>query len=359
MSKYRQATLYPNTSAATAMTETIDLDVTDPITKIWAVFKATSAGTEQTAHPAGNVTKIEVVDGSTVIASVSGKECQALDFHNSKWMPNNYVADGSGVMHYATFNLNFGRFLWDTNLALDPTKFRNPQLKVTHNYQIADTSASAATLEAYALLFDEKKISPMGYLRPTSVYTYTNGASGSIESIDVPRDLPIRQMVIRSYGDGYFPWHGAYHMKISENGGARVPFDIDTMPWLNIIKQMYPEATEGCYLDANTTARHLYCAPTFTVKPSLIAVTAGSVVTSTPVNSAVPLHIVVSADGYVYGFTQGWCPHYAFPIPFGDQSDFNDWYDPRPLGALKLDITAGGGGTSMTTALILEQLQRY
>jgi hypothetical protein len=359
MAKYRHANLLAQESCITPATKTIDLDVTNPISMIQIILRATSAGTEQTAHPAGNVTKIEVVDGSDVIASMSGKETQALDFYNARYMPKNYIADADNVQAYATFNLRFGRRLWDDLLALDPSKFRNLQLKVTHNALIADTAADAATLEAWAFMFDEKKVSPVGYLRPTNVYTYTNGASGTIEAVELPRDLPIRQMMIRSYGDGFFPWHGAYHMKISENGGAKIPMDVDTMPWCNFINQHYPEATEKCYLDANTTARHLYCAPSFTVVPRLLAVTAGSIVTSTPVNSSVPLHIVVSSDGYVYGDVAGWCPHYAFPIPFGDQNDLNDWYDVGALGSVKMDITAGGGGTSMTTAVVLEQLKRY
>jgi len=359
MAKYRMATLLPSESVTTAGTKTIDLDVVEPISMISMVMKATPAGTIPTDHPAANVTKIEIVDGSDVIASLSGKECQALDFYDTRFMPNNHVSDGTSVIAWATCNLRFGRELFDTELALDPTKFRNPQLKVTHNYRVADTAASAATLEIYAHMFDEKKITPIGYLRATEIYSYTNGVSGTIETIDLPRDLPIRQMLINTYGDTFKPWQIANKVKISENGGAKIPYDFSSSAWLKVINQMYPLAVEKCWQANAAASRHLFCGPSFEVHPSLISEVAGAVVSQALLNEAPALHITSSAAGALAGYVTGFNPHGAFPIPFGDQTDFNDWYDPRPLGSLKMEITGGTAGISGSSKIVLQQLKRY
>jgi len=359
MAKYRHATLLPSESATTAGTKTIDIDVTDPISMLEIIMKATSAGTAQTAHPAANVSKIEIVDGSTVMASLSGKELQARAFYNTKCMPDNYIADVTGVMAYASFPYFFGRKLWDPSLAFDPAKFKNPQLKITHNYRVADTAASAATLEVYAHMFDEKKISPIGFLRATEHYTYTCAAEGSVETIDLPRDLPIRQMIIHGTGTNYFPWQVANKVKIEENGGAKVPYDFSTSAWLKWLKQAYGRVEEPAILSLSDTPRHVYPAATFTIHTHPITETVTNIVSiesSAPTN---PFTLDVTAADEASAVISGYCPHYAFTIPFGDQQDMDDWYDVSPLGSLKMKVTAGSATTNGTVQVVLEQLKKY
>lgn len=359
MSNYRHATLLPSESCASAATKTVDLDVTDPISVIQIVMKTTPAGTVATEHPAANITKIELIDGSTVITSLSGKEVQALDFYNTGVMPDNFVSDITGVMAFTTFNLRFGRKLWDRDFALDPTKFSNPQLKITHNYRVADTAASAASLEVYAHMFDDRKISPVGYLRAAEHFSYTNGTSASVETIDLPRDLPIRKMLIRSALDDNRVWQCANKIKIKENGGAKIPYDFTTSAWLKSINQAYPMAIER-FGQANAGAsRVLYCAPNFTALPVMTIDTGSKTLSQPYVNEAPPLHLVAEASGTISGAVMGFNPHSTFPIPFGDQDDMNDWFEVGKLGSLKMEVTAGTAGNTATTQIVLEQLKRY
>jgi hypothetical protein len=359
MAKYMFDTLLPSESCLTPATKNIDLKGKGIISKITAILKATSAGTEQTANPAANVTKIEIVDGSTVMVSLSGRECQALDFYNSKFMPDNFVCDADNVMAFATFNINFGRKLWDTALALDPSKFDNPQLKITHNALAADSAADAATLEVYAHEFDEKQISPVGYLQPVEHYSYTCAAAASVETVDLPMDLAIRQMIINTYGDGYYPWQIANKIKIKEGKASRVPYDFSTSAWLKFINQRYPVAVEKCYLAGTTSYRHLYCAPSFTIDLHTIQRANAGTVYTQDANSPVPIHYYGEAATQAVGQTAGWNPHGAFPIPFGDQDDMDDWYNPANVGSLKMEITAGTAATSGSTKIVLEQLKKY
>lgn len=359
MARYMLDTLLPSESCLTPATRNIDLKGKSPISKITAILKATSAGTEQTANPAANVTKIEIVDGSTVIASLSGRECQALDFYNSKFMPDNFVADADNIMAFATFNINFGRKLWDPAYALDPSRFSNPQLKITHNALAADASADAATLEVYAHSFDERKITPVGYLRPVEHYAYTCAAAASVETVDLPLDLPIRQMIVNTYGDGYYPWQIANKIKLKEAKDSRVPYDFSTSAWLKFINQHYPMAVEKCLLEGTTAYRHLYCAPSFTVALQTIQRANAGTVYTQDANSPVPLHYYGEAATQAVGQTSGWNPHGAFPIPFGDQDDPDDWYNPSGVGSLIMEITAGTAATAGSTKVVLEQLKKY
>jgi hypothetical protein len=359
MAKKRFATLYPATDASTAKTETIDLDVNNPISKLQIVYKATSAGTALSAHPCGNVSKIEIVSGADVLASLTGYECVGLDYYNTKALASGYMCDVSGVQAFQTYNINFGRKLWDTALALDPTRFRNPQLKITHNYRTADSAASAATMAVYAHMFDEQQIAPVGYLRPVEHYAYTNGADDSIETIDLPRDHLIRQIMVRAALADYYPYQVADKIKIEENGGAKIPFDFSTSDWLKHINQLYPAIWEPAAIAANVTARDIYAAPTFTCEfaglPSTVTNTLSREVSTT----TIPFKIDITASDTVMGHFTGWQPHYCFPIPLGDQNDLDDWYNPTALSALKMKITSGSAGATAGTQIVVEQLKKY
>lgn len=359
MGKYRLATLLPAETATTAGTKTIDLDVNDPISMLNLQFKATSAGTAQTAHPAGNVTKIEVVDGSEIIASLTGKEAQALEFYNTGKMPNNYLSDYVSISHWASMSLRFGRKLWDPVLALDPTKFKNPQLKITHNYRTADAAASAATLEVHAYMFDEKRITPVGYLRPTEHYSYTCAANGSIETIDLPRDLPVRQMIVHASGGGNYVHSVAHAIKLKENGGAKIPFDQHTSAYAKLVKAMYGRVEEIGEIAVKTAGRVCYPAASFQCSVAVTPIATGATIAVNAADPGIPLTLTSSADVTCGVYFTGFLPHHGIVIPFGDQDDMNDWYDVGALSSLKMEIEAGSAGTSGAVQVVVEQLKRY
>ncbi len=359
MSNYRLATLLGSESITTPGTKIVDLDLSDPISAITIQQKTTSAGTALSDHPAANISKIEVVDGSTVMASLTGKECQALDFHNNKRMPSCFLTDVSGIMTWQTFNLNFGRWLWDTLYALNPLRYQNPQLKITHNYRAADASASACTLEVYAHAFDKKKITPEGFLSPKEHHSYTCGASGTIEYIELPRDYAIRQLLIRAAAADYYPWQVANKFKINENGGASIPYEVQVSAWLKHINQIYPRIQEPACIAVNDTARDIYVCPSWQIGVNLVPITVTNIISQEAANPAVPFKLDITSADNCTGMFTGVQPHGCFPIPFGDQEDPLDWYNVSELDKLKIEITAGTAGTNGSVQVVTEQLMKY
>lgn len=359
MSKQRISTLLASKSITTAGTETIDVDLTTCLSKIMIIEMSTSAGTAQTAHPVGNITKVELVDGSKVIASLSGYQAQALDFYNSGVLADNYISDVSGVQHYSTININFGRWLWDTFYALNPARFDNPQLKITHNYRVADTAASAGTLEAYAFAFDKKSVAPVGYLMPKEHFAYTSGAEGAIEYVTLPTDHVIRRALFRGAAADYFPWQVINKVKVTENGEASVPFDFSVSAYLKHIVQEYPKCRESGLIALKAATQNCYCAPTFTIFAHPITETVTNIVSIDSSAPTVPFKFDVTADDEAVVEFSGKCPHYAFPLNFGDQEDPDDWYDATELDNLKVQLTSGSAGTNGAISLVLEQVQKY
>ncbi len=359
MANYRMATLLASESSTTAGTKTIDVDLTDPISRIQIVHKATSAATAMANHIAANISKIELVDGSDVLASLSGKECQALDFYSNKVMPYNYLTDVTGTMAMATFNLNFGRKLWDPVLAVDPNKFRNLQLKITHNYRTCDTAASAATLEVYGFLFDKKKPTPSGFLMPKEVKSYTSGADASYEYTDLPCDHIMRKMLVLGNAAAYYPYQVVSEIRLSEDNDKSIPFDMSASAWIKTVNQAFPLAIETCMLGLNTTPRDVYIAPTFGISANLLPETVTNIISIERADPRNPVDFDITANDECVGSVQGFQPHGAIPLFFGEQDDPADWYDTTLLRSLKARVKAGSAGTNGSVQIVTEQLRKY
>ena len=109
-------------------TEIISLDVQDPISQILIEYAVdTDAAGSMTAHPAKSITKVELIDGSEVLESFDGSQCEALDWYMTytNRSPFNMALMGNSVLRVMA--INFGRYLWDEKFAFDPKQFKNPQ----------------------------------------------------------------------------------------------------------------------------------------------------------------------------------------------------------------------------------------
>ena len=131
--RYRQATILAQESATTAATKTIDITLKDVISRLQIKFNATNNGHVATDHPAKQISKIELVDGSDVLLSLSAQQIEALMFYEYIKGRNYEMEYRNGCENRMVLDILFGRYLWDPVLGLDPTKFSNPQLKITHD----------------------------------------------------------------------------------------------------------------------------------------------------------------------------------------------------------------------------------
>ncbi len=83
----RMATILASEAATVPGTKTIDLNENAPLSKIVIRFKGKNSQDTPVAHPAKMVQKIEVVDGSDVLYSMSGTECGAMNFLETHELP--------------------------------------------------------------------------------------------------------------------------------------------------------------------------------------------------------------------------------------------------------------------------------
>lgn len=356
---YREATILASEDASAAATKTIDINMDDVISRIQVKFNATNSTHDATAHPAKIISKVEMVDGSDVLLSLNGMELEALAFYDQGTVRPIEMEYRNGCEMMCVYDLNFGRYLYDEALALDPTKFSNLQLKITHDDALGAGAPSASTMEVVADIFDEKKPSPGAFLTSKEFYTYTL-TDGTYEYIDLPTDLPMRKLLIGSLGAGKFTDNQLDSLKLSENNDKKIPLDIDVIDYMRYVLAKYgpyTEAMAGCHSSVATHDWYCTCA-----EPPVCAISpiGNADIYTTDERAGGYVSLACSAINVFRANLSGYVPHGYLPVEFGKQDMIEDWYDVTKLGSLRLRIKSGSSVLASSTAqIITEQIRRY
>lgn len=357
---HRYTELLGLTTLATGDITTIDLNMSDPVSEILLDLRVThGAGGNSTEHNLKCFTKIEIVDGSDVLYSLSGIEAQALDIYHSGIHPRggwlNYLGTTESDAQIA---ISFGRYLWDEVLAFNPKLFSNPQLKITFSTSAGGLNVSAGKLSVLAALFDEKVVEPTGFLMSKEVKRWTTVASAHVYT-DLPTDHPYRKLLLQSrYADN--PPHWCFgNIKLSEDHDKKVVIDGE---FRDLIFGM---CRENAFIEEMITAGGAAALKTAHCTPTMDVMGIGTQWREDTEGGAVATY---NGDGGKYTFycelaqntvhhVKGWAPHGTIAIPFGKQGEMEDWYDVSRIGSLQLDITDGIADS--TTKVFIQQYRPY
>jgi len=359
MPQYRLATILASKDVSTAGTETIDINIQKPISRIVIEYKGTNNGATPTAHGAKMVSKIELVDGSDVLYSCSGIESQAVTYYGTGRLPfmvNEYRND---VMNIQTFELNFGRWLYDPELALLPTKFKNLQLKITHNKANGGSSPDAGNLRVFADVFDEKAVSPRGFLMTKEFYTYSLTSSAH-EFIDLPTDYPYRLLIVQSLAAGKQPWEQYNKIKLSINNDEAVPINNEsTSDLLKLWRPTEPIVEEICGTGTGSAVTH-YVTFTFETYVTLLGFDAATTTNYCNQSYGGTAAIAFDSAEHFQGHVTGLAPHGALALQLWDKDDIGGFFQAQRYGSIRLDITAGSSvGSNSTCEIVIQQLRTY
>jgi len=355
---YRYATLLAQTEETADKVETIDLDINDVISRIDLFYRYSASKHGMDTYGYADILKIEVVDGSDVLFSLSGGECQALNIYNRKVPTMQHGQHWEGNAEFQMFGLDFGRFLWDPELAFDPTRFTNPQLKVHIDFGTSDTGISTSYLTAKAHMFDDKKVSPRGFLMPKEHFSYTIGSDGSYEYVELPKDYPIRRMLIKAYASGYEPWYQIEAVRLDLDNEAKIPFDMAVEEYHRMRKGVDPLVMEHFIAQIAAGSIPYYITPT----DYYCGVYGTSSETVTPYYDGYPrggkVTLMGASGTQIFGEARGYLPNHCVNFPMGMENDIADWFNPMLVGKARLRLEAGTGATG-TGAVVLEQFRPY
>ncbi|KKN37954.1 hypothetical protein LCGC14_0758410 [marine sediment metagenome] len=359
--KYRTASLLAATDVGTSGTKEIEIKVKKPISRINIYWKVTASQHGMDSYCHRDMTKIELVDGDTVLHSLNGGQNQALCIYDRKVPTMIHGQFASGDSLASLYGIDFGRYLWDPELALDPTQFQNLQLKISHNESLADTGATVNEMRVWADIFDEKAISPRGFLVAKEHNSYTVQGTG-YDYIKLPTDRVLRKMLVQGYLSAFEPWYTVGEARLNEDSDNHVLFDWDLEIYHRVMKgQQTPveDLIEGLTGAATKT---YYGTPT-DYWAALILSTRNHAITGQGGATSRGGSMSIthgSGSGAFIGVYRGWLPNHCFEFPFGDPKDIDDWYDVTKVGDLELRLKGGsGGGSNGIAATILQQLRTY
>jgi len=358
---YRHAQLLSPQSLGASGTKVLPIDVRKPISRIHIRYTVTRTVQSMLAGVPACIPKIELVDGSKVIHSLTGYENQALAYYSRDNIAMEHGQHIATLSEVGLYSIDFGRWLWDELLAFDPLRFDNPELKISYNRVATDAGVVSDVCEIWGDIFDEKVISPTGYLLATEHYDFTPAAAAGFEEISLPDDRPIRQMLVRAYLDGHEPWDVIDQVRMDEGTLDMIPFDYTSMEYYYRRMKAEWKSIRVAFQAALKDGTETYYIPTTDFWTSIALIPVGA--TASPFESTAAIEGgKASLDGgkavTVIGESRGYLPWHCFQFPLGKQDVIDDWYDPRgKKPRLRLHTVAGAqtGGVQ----LVLEELARY
>lgn len=255
---------------ATSGTLTVDLPKSALLSDLMIRFLATNGANPNKDNPIHDaVTKIELmIDGSTVIKSLTGKEARMLAFFNAKKMPQDYDNELATDTQWMNFPIYLGRFPGDLKYGLDCGRYVNPQLKITWDTTLVGLDATSLYSTSVFPVVDvlvtqlmEGAGFPGGYIKSSRILTHTFSADGEEKRVEIPTGNVLRRLVLWCTEDvGYYLQSRLAHVMVDLNVGVRQPFKMDIEELIALQRQLYGLLTtqRAMELDSGDAARDTY-----------------------------------------------------------------------------------------------------
>lgn len=366
--KYRLQEEYFELALDDVGTKIIDLHTASPISAIRLDFKGTNGASYCKDNRLNDViTKIEIVDGSDQLMSLSLKEAQALEFRRTGKMPFMRPGEKASGGQEEHVLLLFGRHLWDPELYLDLSKFKNPQLKITTNIAaVAAASATAflsnslkVTMDIH--LIEEGASSASAFVMAKNVYGFTSGASGDTH-IDLPTDYPYLNLMMRAFLAGNDVDENISALKINCDSGKFVPIDKKVKDIYKAEEQDLGPALLKYWImrkNGETVTHDLNHDPIIALCPTLtnrIASCGYSWSSRFSLFLTDAAGAAITTEEEVILQVHGSCPHSTVNVPFGLRGVPESYFDATLYGDIDLVLTQAAASA---VSIVLEQLRPY
>lgn len=236
--------------------KTFDLNLVEPITALYVEFRNTNgASTNKGTHIADDVDEVQVIDGSDVLFNMTGEELLAYQHYLGYKNPAHLFREWPGVGQQMGCWIPFGRFRNDPIYGLDPTRFRNLQMRIKWSYSAAAT-AWADGVATFGLFADLMMggAAPSGYIMAKEIKSWTTAASGD-ERTELPSDYPYLGLLIQARKAATAPDSVLTNLKITVDTDRLILLNNDTTDILKFINNWYgPMTYEHRFhaLDGNT-----------------------------------------------------------------------------------------------------------
>ena len=341
----RHSVIEDSHSIAVNGIHTFDLENMGPVSRITILPRVTNPNAwVSVGHPDEIISNIQIIDGSDVLFAMSGGEARALAYYSTGKVPVSSLNSMALEWSYAPIDIYFGRYLWDKELAFDPSQYSNPQLKITTVIAAHMTAAATGFVTVVADVFDEAPPSISGMFIQKVHHNLTLVAA-AVSYVDLPDDLPIRLMMVGSYSDSQAPEYQVTQLRLSEAGDKHLIFDEPLDELCSYFCSQYPPWHEKISTQVKVAHDSFWITPAFEQTVTMVGTN----------DSDAPAQMVAASGGQqrtveasavttVEGIARGWCPNGMVPLDFrGPDTGPADYWDVKKGGGAKLRFTAAAG----------------
>lgn len=367
----RDSVLLDTYTLSDSETHIIDIRVNQPITALQIMYYAQNGSTYNLSNwLAENISKIELVDGSEVLFSLSAEQAQGLAFYGGGVRPRNYMREDPSQNQYCDIWVLFGRYLYDQVLAFDATKYSNPQLKLTHNLAtitavgVTGFTGDSCNVRVVAKLMEDAP-APTGFLMAKEHYNWDTGSSSLRKYLDLPTDNKYRMIGLRCHVENKAGHQIMQEVKMNIDQESYIPFDLTGSDLANfgLAVRGFADASYLLEVAHNSThdlilldgGRH---GQSFngTVSPiNYICHGGGNRITVSAYHIA---NDAAYTDRHgAYFQHRGLCFQGLMIYPFGRLDVMEDWLDVTQFGSVRMEILTEGWSAS--ASLIIQQLKNY
>ena len=365
MARYRDYYLAKASSVGDSGSYTWALPIGIKIQDIRVIYRSTNGATSNTVGKlCGMVTKLEVLNGSDVLCSLSGREAQAMYAFNGRAdygkLPYKNLSAAAAAVVEEEFPLLFGRFFRDPNYYLDTSRYSSPQVRLTHAMTISATAGFATgttTVSIILRIIDSGAAPYAGFMMNKEVEQWTTASSGD-DPTYLPLDWPYAGIMVQGLYTGNAATAVLTNLKLLVNLGQMIPYDMTTQDVAAMNRDQIGAFDEWFVPLSDTTFTWLsdlyqdvgawFDIAGATGKGNISSVTAESIVgTFTTGQGAGTMRI----------HAHGLCPHSSFWLPFGDGDTPADFLDPTQ-GITDLRLMKTQGVASGDGRVVLSQLRQ-
>jgi hypothetical protein len=323
------------------------------------IYQATNGATSNTLGKLnGMVSKLEVVDGSDVLHSLSFRQEQARDYYLTGRLPFQQLSSKAAGVVIEEADIYFGRFPGDRDYYLDTSRFTNAQLSLSSALTISGTAGFATGtgyLTVILKLIEDGAPPCQGFILSKEAENYTTVGSGT-KSTDLPVDYDYQSLMFGALKTTIEPDVDITNWKLSINNDSFIPFDLSATQILQGIIKQYPRAGQRLNYVNDTSVTWLsdiYGRTSAWVGP---AGATGKGIVTTVTGEQVVVAMTTGDTGSAYINVRGYAPHSFLEYRFGDGVLVEDYLKVAGVNSLRLKATDSASGGAYT--VVTNQLRR-
>jgi hypothetical protein len=316
------------------------------------------------------ISKIAVlVNGASVCKSLTGYQAQALAFYDQGVLPPGSWRNYASNTQFEYMLINFGRWMGDTEIGLDLSKFANVELQITNTATSASFTSFSVSVEAIYLRGTPEK-SFSGYMRSEEWRAWTT-VSDETKYNDLPVEHIIRRILLQAIPDQDADFNNETDMS---NLMDDIDLGLDTGQ-VRVFKGGIDDLMRENYLDTGKpliVGGQAYMLADDGIDTGIgraITFVGGSVSKDGAGSAIIPTLTAdelsgtlkpetYEADSPINFISVGMAPFYTAQFDFNLDWQVGNWLDPAARKTVKLDIHTRSGASYADgrNAIVLDRL---